>query len=65
MQTIVDVKSVEKSYGQTQVIKHCSIKIQEGERYGLIGINGAGKTTLMKMILGLQQIDSGSLSCAF
>lgn len=61
MQTIVDVKSVEKCYGQTQVINHCSFKIQEGEIYGLLGINGAGKTTLMKMILGLQQIDNGSI----
>lgn len=61
MQTIVDIKSVEKSYGQTQVINHCSFKIQEGEIYGLLGINGAGKTTLMKMILGLQQIDNGSI----
>lgn len=61
MKTIVDVNSVEKSYGSTQVIKHCSFKIYEGEIYGLLGINGAGKTTLMKMILGLQQIDRGSI----
>ena len=61
MKTIVDVNSVEKSYGLTQVIKHCSFKIYEGEIYGLLGINGAGKTTLMKMILGLQQIDKGSI----
>ncbi|MDO5547913.1 MAG: ATP-binding cassette domain-containing protein [Eubacteriales bacterium] len=61
MQTIVEVNSVEKSYGQTQVIHDCSFEIQEGEIYGLFGINGAGKTTLMKMILGLQQIDHGSI----
>ncbi|MBD5514645.1 MAG: ATP-binding cassette domain-containing protein [Lachnospiraceae bacterium] len=61
MKTIVDVNSVEKSYGSTQVIKHCSFKIYEGEIYGLLGINGAGKTTLMKMILGLQQIDRGCI----
>ena len=53
MKTIVDVNSVEKSYGLTQVINHCNFKIYEGEIYGLLGINGAGKTTLMKMILGL------------
>ena len=40
MQTIVDVYSVEKSYGSTQVINHCSFKIYEGEIYGLLGING-------------------------
>ena len=61
MKTILDVNSVEKSYGLTQVIKHCSFKIYEAEIYGLLGINGAGKTTLMKMILGLQQIDRGSI----
>ena len=61
MRTIVDINSVEKSYGLTQVINHCSFKIFEGEIYGLLGINGAGKTTLMKMILGLQQIDRGSI----
>lgn len=61
MRTIVDINSVEKSYGLTQVINHCSFKIYEGEIYGLLGINGAGKTTLMKMMLGLQQIDRGSI----
>ncbi len=61
MRTIVDINSVEKSYGLTQVINHCSFKIFEGEIYGLLGINGAGKTTLMKMILRLQQIDRGSI----
>ena len=61
MQTIVDVNSVEKSYGLTQVINQCSFKIYEGEIYGLLGINGAGKTTLMKIMLGLQQIDRGSI----
>ena len=61
MQTIVDVNSVGKSYGLTQVINQCSFKIYEGEIYGLLGINGAGKTTLMKIMLGLQQIDRGSI----
>ncbi|MDE7354112.1 MAG: ATP-binding cassette domain-containing protein [Acetatifactor sp.] len=61
MAAVVEVKDIEKSYGVTQVISHCSFQIFEGEIYGLLGINGAGKTTLMKMILGLQQIDRGAI----
>ncbi len=62
MNTIVNVNSVEKSYGLSLIINHCSFKIFEREIYGLLGINGAGKTTLMKMILGLQKIDMGSIT---
>ncbi len=61
MNITLEVNSVEKSYGYSQVINHCSFKMREGEIYGLLGINGAGKTTLMKMILGLQQTDRGSI----
>lgn len=61
MKPVVEVNDIEKSYGSEQVINHCSLKIYEGEIYGLLGINGAGKTTLMKMILGLQRIDRGSI----
>lgn len=61
MKTIVEVDSIAKSYGYSQVIHDCSFQIHEGEIYGLLGVNGAGKTTLMKMILGLQRADSGSI----
>lgn len=61
MQPIVEVNDIEKSYGPKRVINHCSFKIYEGEIYGLFGVNGAGKTTLMKMILGLQKMDRGSI----
>ncbi len=61
MQTIVEVDSVYKSYGPSQVISHCSFRLNQGEIYGLLGVNGAGKTTLMKLILGLQKIDSGRI----
>lgn len=62
MQAVAEVKGVYKSYGNTQVIRRCSFNIREGEIYGLLGGNGAGKTTLMKMILGLQRTDEGSIS---
>lgn len=62
MQTILNVNCVEKSYGESQVLSNCTFHIRKGEIYGLLGVNGAGKTTLMKMVLGLVQIDRGSIS---
>ena len=62
MNLIADIRSVSKSYGPMQVIRQCSLKLYEGEIYGLLGVNGAGKTTLMKIMLGLQQADSGTVT---
>lgn len=61
MRTVLEVKNVTKSYGAANVIKQCEFQINQGEIYGLLGVNGAGKTTLMKMMLGLQRIDSGNI----
>ncbi|MDE7326712.1 MAG: ATP-binding cassette domain-containing protein [Lachnospiraceae bacterium] len=59
---IVEVLSVCKSYASSEVIRNCSFQIREGEIYGLLGVNGAGKTTLMKLILGLQKLNSGRIT---
>ena len=61
MNTVMEIDNVEKSYGTSQILNHCCLKLYEGEIYGLLGINGAGKTTLMKMILNLQKIDNGRI----
>ena len=48
---------IDKNFGAEPVLSQCSISLQKGEIYGLVGINGAGKTTLMKILLGLQRPD--------
>ena len=50
---------IDKNFGAEPVLSQCSISLQKGEIYGLVGINGAGKTTLMKILLGLQRPDEG------
>ena len=50
---------INKNFGAEPVLSQCSISLQKGEIYGLVGINGAGKTTLMKILLGLQRPDEG------
>lgn len=56
---VLRLENVEKHYEQFDL--KCSLKLQEGCVTGLIGQNGAGKSTTFKSILGLIQIDGGSI----
>ena len=58
---VLEVKNLNKSYGRKKVLNDVSFKIEAGEILGFIGPNGAGKTTTIKLILGLQLIDSGEV----
>ena len=59
---IVSVEKLNKKFGKKQVLHDVSFEINEGEILGFIGPNGAGKTTTIKLMLGLQSIDSGSVT---
>ena len=59
---ILAVQDVSKSFGTHEVLKHVSFTLQERERMGLVGVNGSGKSTLMKIIVGLETADSGTIS---
>ena len=61
MKSILQVKKLNKSFGSKQILHNVSFTIDEGEILGFIGPNGAGKTTTIKLILGLQSIDSGEV----
>lgn len=61
METILEVKDLNKSFGKKQVLRDVSFEMRQGEILGLIGPNGAGKTTAIKLILGLQSINSGEV----
>ncbi len=58
---VIEAKNIEKSFGDLNVVKGFSTRIQRGDRIGLVGPNGAGKTTLLKMLTGELQPDSGSV----
>ena len=59
---ILAVQDVSKSFGTHEVLKHVSFALQERERMGLVGVNGSGKSTLMKIIVGEETADSGTVS---
>lgn len=58
----LSIESVSKAFDSHTVLDKISLNLHEGEIFGLIGLNGIGKTTLIKIILGLLEADSGSIT---
>lgn len=61
MQKILECQNLCKRFGKKQILKDVSFEIDEKDILAFIGPNGSGKTTTIKLILGLQNIDSGSV----
>lgn len=57
----LDIDSVTKSYGTTQVLHRVDIEVEEGEFLVLVGPSGCGKSTLLNMIAGLEGITNGEI----
>ena len=58
---MIEVKNLCKSFGDLDVIKDVSFKIEEGDIFGIIGQSGAGKSTLLRCFNGLEDDQSGSI----
>ncbi len=58
----LNISNVSKMYGATTIFKEISFTVKSGERVGLVGPNGCGKTTLLKMIMGIETINEGTIS---
>jgi ABC transport system ATP-binding/permease protein len=58
---VVEAVGIGKSYGGPPIIDNFSIRIQRGDRIGIVGPNGAGKTTLIGMLTGSVAPDTGSV----
>ncbi|RUA06926.1 MAG: polar amino acid ABC transporter ATP-binding protein [Fusobacteria bacterium] len=57
----INIKSLNKSFGDLAILKDVSLEINEGEVISIIGPSGSGKSTLLRCIIGLEEIDSGTL----
>ncbi len=58
---MIEIKNVNKSFGDNQVIFDVSAKFETGQTNLIIGQSGHGKTVLLKSMVGLHTIDSGSI----
>ena len=59
--SFVEIKNLEKSFGDTKVLKKLNLNIEEGEFITLLGPSGCGKSTLLRCIAGLNSIDRGEI----
>ena len=62
--TVIDAVEVSKAYGERAIIRDFSLRIQRGDRIGIVGPNGAGKTTLLKLLTGELKPDGGTVTQA-
>ncbi|MEP3046165.1 MAG: sugar ABC transporter ATP-binding protein [Roseibium sp.] len=58
---LVRVRRAVKTYGPTQALSGVTLDVYAGEVFGVVGHNGAGKSTLMRVLSGLEVIDSGTV----
>jgi phospholipid/cholesterol/gamma-HCH transport system ATP-binding protein len=61
-ESVVALRDVQKSYGQQKVLDGISLTVSRSETLAVLGRSGAGKSVLLRLIIGLQKPDSGSIS---
>ena len=61
MGTYIEIKHLAKSFGANQILKDINLSVKKGSSMALIGAGASGKTVLIKSMLGLHDIDGGSI----
>ena len=62
--SVIRAEHVSKSFGDRIIIRDFSLRIQRGDRIGVVGANGTGKSTLLKLLTGELAPDSGTVTLA-
>ena len=58
---MLELKNISKQFGQKKIFDHLNLTIEDGKILSLVGPSGGGKTTLLRMLAGLEKIDSGEI----
>src|SRR5882724_5421219 len=57
----IRIADLEKAFGEQKVLKGISLEVKRGETVAVLGRSGGGKSVLLKLIIGLQAPDAGSI----
>lgn len=58
---LLELKNISKQFGHKQIFKDFNLHVEEGKILAIVGPSGGGKTTLLRMLAGLETIDSGQV----
>lgn len=58
---MLELKNISKRFGNKQIFDNFNLTVEEGKVLSLVGPSGGGKTTLLRMLAGLEKIDSGEI----
>ena len=61
---LINIENLTKFYTERKLFDGAAFSLQDGEKVGVIGINGTGKTTLLRMIMGEEETDEGTVATA-
>ena len=56
---VVEMRGISKSFGEVHAVREGEFTLKKGEIHSLIGENGAGKSTMIKLLYGMNPIDTG------
>jgi ABC transport system ATP-binding/permease protein len=62
--SVIEADGVSKGFGDRTLIRNFSLRIQRGDRIGIVGANGTGKTTLLRLLTGEIEPDAGTIKRA-
>jgi ATPase subunit of ABC transporter with duplicated ATPase domains len=62
---VLEVEGISKAYGDKQVLKDVSLRVDRGDRLAIIGPNGIGKSTLLKIVMGQVEQDAGTVNWGY
>lgn len=60
-QVVLNIQSINKSFGSNHVLKHFSLQVHKGENVVVLGKSGSGKSVLIKCVIGLMHPEAGSI----
>jgi ATP-binding cassette subfamily F protein uup len=58
---VIEAENVAKSYGDRPIVRGLTLRVERGDRIGIVGPNGAGKTTLLNLLTGVLPPDAGTV----